>query len=181
MSRKTLTEVVVVIEKDTMMKVPTTVYEHEVPVLIELHGEDKVQVHEQYEVYAPEDFVVADEYERMKAKYGMRLQGGQPNPVVQVWGKGASALANHLGLPRGNAVKHVLNESEQVVRDPRRVGAGEDGLISSNSAADKGKASESEAGSKPAESNAPEVKAPKATKPKPATATKPKTSKSKAK
>lgn len=172
MSRKTLKEVVVVIEKDTMMKIPTTVYEHEVLVLIEIHGEDKVQVKEEYEVYAPDDFVVADEFERMKAKYGRRLQSGQPHPVEQAWGKTAAGLADHLGMPRGKAAKHVLNESEQIVRDPRRVDSGEGGLISSNSASEKVPASTDtdEGGDAGEKAPAPKVKAPKVTKPKAKTA-----------
>lgn len=156
MTRKTLKEVVVVIEKDTMMKIPTTVYEHEVLVLTEIHGEDKVVVKEEYEVYAPEDFVVADEFERMKAKYGRRLQSGQPHPVERAWGKTAAGLADHLGLPRGKAAKHIQNESEQIVRDPRRVDSGEDGLVSTNSASAKVEAETPKAGTQ--EPTAPKVK-----------------------
>lgn len=133
MTSKTIKEVVVVVTKDPMMKTPVTVYEHEVLVLQEVHGEDAVEVKEEYEVYVPEGFTAADEYERMLAKYGFRLQRNQPHPVVAIWGKGPQALADHLGIAVGRRTKRVMNESEQTVRDPRRVDAtGKDGLVSSN-------------------------------------------------
>lgn len=131
---KTLTEVVVLIERDAMTKSPTTVYEHEVLILQAIHGEDHVHVVEEYQVAVPEDFSVADEFERLRAKYDRRLRPGQPSVVVSSWGKNANALAAHLGMPKGSSTPKRMLESEQIVRDPRRVDAGKDGLIVDTSA-----------------------------------------------
>lgn len=160
-----LTAVIVLIERDAMTKIPSRVYEHEVALLQEIHGEDKVHEVERFEVYAPEDFTASDEYERLRAVYDRRLKPGQPSIVAAVWGKNPSALASQLGIARGSAVKRVLPESEQIIRDPSRVGAGVDGLVSDSTGKldkDSAKAEASTSTEKTAETVAPKATTAKA-------------------
>lgn len=118
---KTLTEVIAKIVRDPMMKPSTTVYEWELPILAELHGEDAVVEVERYQVRMPENFTPADEYERLRAKYERRLKPNQPSPLQAVWGKNARALADHLSMAMGAAEKRFAEASVQKNHNPRKI------------------------------------------------------------
>lgn len=69
-----LSECVVQIERNEVTKIGATVFAHELRVLHAVHGEDRIQVIEEYEVEVS-GFKVRDEYERLKRRYNNKLVG----------------------------------------------------------------------------------------------------------
>jgi hypothetical protein len=122
MNQKTLSEVVVRVTRDPMMKPSTTVYEHEVPILAALHGEDAVEVVERYDVKVPEGFTVEDEFERLRMKYNRRTKPGRGNVLRAAYRNGPKDLAEVIGMSlSGRVSKRFQTESVQKISDPRRV------------------------------------------------------------
>lgn len=89
-----LNECVVYLARNELTKIPVTVFEHEVPVLIAVHGDDKVQIVETYEVEI-EGFSVVDEYERLKRRYNTKAT---PEAVTKAFPMGLRQLAGDLGV-----------------------------------------------------------------------------------
>lgn len=119
---KTLTELVVEITRDPMMKPSATIYAHELPLMIALHGEDAVQVKEEYEVHLPEGFTPEDEWERLRLKWERRRKKGQSSILLDSYPGGARSLAQVLGIAlTGKLNKKYETESIQKSRDSRRV------------------------------------------------------------
>lgn len=119
---KTLSEVVVRVERDPMMKPSTTVYEHEVPILAALHGEDRIEIVERYDVVMPDNFTVEDEWERLRMKYQRRPKPGKGKPLDTAYRNGPKQLAEVIGVAMtGKVTKRYQTESVQKVNDPRRV------------------------------------------------------------
>lgn len=90
----TLVQHVVTVTNDPATKVPTEVYEHEVPVLEAIHGIGNVEIvdgkSEEVEVV---EFTPEAEFDRMLRKYGTKNEG----KVRSVYG-GPNALAQELGM-----------------------------------------------------------------------------------
>lgn len=86
---------VVMVTRDPMMKVPTTVLDHEIPILIALHGEENVAIVETRKVKLT-NVSPGSEYDRLTSKYEKSSVAG----VVQaVYGNNPSLLAEDMGLP----------------------------------------------------------------------------------
>lgn len=89
-----LNESVVEITRNEVTKVPATVYEHEIPILHALHGEDRVRLIETYEVEVS-GFSVRDEFKRLQRRYNNKQTG---DVVVKAYPMGEAQLADDLGL-----------------------------------------------------------------------------------
>lgn len=112
----TLTSLIVLIEHDQMSKAPSRVFEHELPVLFELHGEDKVTVVEGSAEEVDVDVAdVREMYDQLLRKYGKKGE----NAVRTIYPR-VSDLAEELGVEvrrtrvRGSKYKPDTQQSEQV-------------------------------------------------------------------
>lgn len=116
-----LVELLVTIQRDPMVKIPTTIYEHELPIIQELYGEDHVEVLKRQLVRV--DYFDADtEYDRLVRKYAM----SQDKMIVRkVLGSNPRQLAQEAGLdysPRSGKHKATkLAESAVVDNNDGRV------------------------------------------------------------
>jgi hypothetical protein len=89
-----LNECEVQIERNEVTKISATVYEHEVPILRQVHGEDRIKVLDTYEVELV-GFKVRDEFERLKRRYNNKQVG---DVVVKAYPMGYLQLADELGI-----------------------------------------------------------------------------------
>jgi hypothetical protein len=118
----TLTELIAVITRSEVCKISTQVYEHELPLLQRLHGEDFVSVSDSYEVEV-EGFSVVQEYERLKRRYAQKGNKDPAANVVEViYGIGAERLAQKLKLPvdGGASYKPAASMQEGDARRTKR-------------------------------------------------------------
>lgn len=96
----TLTQVLVLIVKDPMSKIPRTVFDHELPILRAIFGEENVVEQEAREVQVT-NFTVAGEYERLVRNY----EAAGAGVVRAVYGPNPRDLADTIGMaykpPRG--------------------------------------------------------------------------------
>lgn len=89
-----LKECQLLITKNELAKVPTVVYEHEVPILQVVHGEDRVEIVETWDVEV-EGFDVVAEFQRLKARYH---QPESDNVVHLIYGVTPDTLAARVGV-----------------------------------------------------------------------------------
>lgn len=100
-------QVRVYVQKTPMMKIPIVVWEHEVELLRESHGEENIRVDAIREVAAPKDFNIIDEYARLGNKYNVKGD----IVVSRIFPK-PSDLANALKLPMPS--KGVADEQQGI-------------------------------------------------------------------
>lgn len=116
MKAPVLALITVLIETDPMTKIPRDVFEHEKRVLELIHGEDKITEVSRIELEFPE-FNVADEFHRMKTRYGRKEY--DLAEVYRVCGHDGTGIANILGVKMTDSVRaEVVNQSEQVDNTP---------------------------------------------------------------
>lgn len=90
----TLEEVVISIRRNELTTIPARVWAHEVPILEQVHGEDKLSEEERYDVTV-EGFNVRDEWERLRRLYNNKLN---PQMVERAYPMGVAQLAEELGI-----------------------------------------------------------------------------------
>lgn len=91
----TLTQLTVLVIRDQMAKVPAQVFEHELPILFHLFGEDGVEVNDsKTRTVQVANFNVDAEFERLQRKY----KHNDAASVRAVYGDSARQLAEELGL-----------------------------------------------------------------------------------
>ena len=94
MTQKTLLQQRVLIVTDPMVKVPTTVYAHEIPIINELWGDDNVIPLPEFDKEVELDLDLDEEYDRLVRKYA-----NHEKPVIQmVYGRTPAMLATELGV-----------------------------------------------------------------------------------
>lgn len=114
----TLTSFAIEIVRDPMMKIGKRVFEHEIPILEELHGADKIVVDENS---GRDETIVTSaeaEYDRLTRIYGEK--GKQA--LIRVFGSNARGLASETGLPK--PVTRVLGGRRQGKAQSAQRGAG---------------------------------------------------------
>lgn len=104
-----LTEVTALVHKDAVLAIPVVVWAHELPALRNEHGEDRVEVLEEREVDAPEDFNPGNEWLRLQRKYDRRELGA----LHRVYPMGAAQIAQLAGV----APQPATDEPQAVIRD----------------------------------------------------------------
>ncbi len=113
----TLLQHIVTVTSDPATKVPTDVYDHEIPVLEAIHGEGNVEIVESEEIDVSE-FTVEAEMDRMLRKYGTKNEGA----VRQVYGDG-SGLYDELGMAkpsRSGTTKRRAQQTQSLSVDNRK-------------------------------------------------------------
>lgn len=90
----TLTSMLVKISPDPMTVLSKRVFEHEIPILQDLHGEDKIEVVEDSERDEDVTLSAQQEFDRLSRCYGPKGETSLQN----VYGS-ARGLANEMGLP----------------------------------------------------------------------------------
>lgn len=92
---KPITVLTVLVDRDAHMKIPTTIYEHELPVLEEIYGEDAVQVVDERE--AVTTLTAGEAHRQLLQKYK------QHHGIVRSLYRNAGTLARRFGLPQNAA------------------------------------------------------------------------------
>lgn len=116
----TLTSVLVTIERDQMMKVAKRVFEHEIPILEQLHGEDMVSVEDGSERDVKVAMTAEEEYDRLCRRYGKKGE----QAVHFVYGSQSGKLASETGLPgktkaKARTGRHAAKRSQSVQKTPK--------------------------------------------------------------
>jgi phosphoribosylformylglycinamidine (FGAM) synthase-like enzyme len=105
-----LTQHTVLIIRDPMVKIPVTIFAHELPVCQLVNGEENVEIIETSQVEVT-NFDLEAEYDRLMRKYAM----SQTTAVVDIYGNNPRLLAEELGLPwqatRGARTVKKLDQS----------------------------------------------------------------------
>lgn len=104
----TLIRHTITIERDVVTKIADTVYDHELPLLYEVEGDEKVEVVETVEI-AVADFDVGVEYDRLLRKYEKR----DKTVVSRILGRTPMQLANQLGIRYTDSMIREKHEPEQ--------------------------------------------------------------------
>lgn len=65
----------VLVHRDMAATIPATVFEHEVEVLKDMHGEDKITLDDEQPDLPPVEVDAAEEYDRLVAYYGQSEAG----------------------------------------------------------------------------------------------------------
>jgi hypothetical protein len=101
----------VLIDRDATVRIPTTVYEYELPVLEEIHGEQSVSVVDSRDVSV--DITAADAYAQLMRKYPQHTE------AVKVIYRNPKALARESGLPYavGDDEAARFQQSSVVIHD----------------------------------------------------------------
>lgn len=139
-----------VLQHAEMAAVPKYVYQHELPILQEVVGEDKIEVIEgSLHGYRVPEFNVHQEYARLVSYYGLSQK---KDAVRRIYGADARRLAEEIGVPytaRGGAARaQKVVSSQEVINqvDPNIVSL--DG-ITPKKAAKAGKLGETAASTLP--------------------------------
>lgn len=82
--------VVCLVRRDMAEAIPTTVFEHEVEILKDIHGDANVEVVDALPDNAPVEIDAAEEMDRLTACYGMN-DAGQPH-AERVYGRSYKGL-----------------------------------------------------------------------------------------
>lgn len=110
----TLNQLVVIIDRGADLKLPTTVFEYELPVLERIYGEDAISVDSEEEVDVPA-FTANEAYEVLRSKYGPRhledVQAVYPRPSAL--GK-ASGLEVEEDTTRGKRPQSLVTDHKKV-------------------------------------------------------------------
>lgn len=93
----TLKQSQVIVHRNDLTGVPTTVFEHEVPILKALHGDDFVQILKTEDVKVA-NFDANTEFARMKRKY-KNPNAADRDVVGMVYGNDPKRLAEAAGVP----------------------------------------------------------------------------------
>ena len=112
----TIQSLVVVIDRDASTKLPTTIFDYELPYLDVIYGEDHYEIVQEDEVDVP-NFDVLEAYEGMRQKY--KRHENEFDDVRNVY-PDVRAFAKAIGLPAPDA-KSVRARS--VVVDHRKPAA----------------------------------------------------------
>lgn len=128
-----LKQLTVLVIRDQMAKVPTQIFEHELPILFHLFGEDGVEVDDsKTRVVEVANFIVDAEFERLQRKYKHNNAGS----VYAVYGESPRQLAEELGLrsearsrganrrrqeQQSTAVDHSDPDANEIATTPARI------------------------------------------------------------
>lgn len=113
----TMTVLHVNIVRDPMVKVATEVFEHELPILEALNGEDNIEVVSEEEVEVA-NFNVVDEYDRLRRKYRKLDQGA----AIDALGRTPATLAKRLGIKyERDATERRGKRSQALIKDGGKV------------------------------------------------------------
>lgn len=106
----------VTVTNDPATKVPTQVYDHEVPVLEAIHGEGNVEIVSSEEIDVP-NFTVEDEFERLLRKYGQKNED-----TVKTVYRSSNRLADELGFARTARIgtSRKLQQAQSISVDHRK-------------------------------------------------------------
>jgi hypothetical protein len=117
-----LTQHQILIVRDPMVKIPATIFAHELPIAELLNGEANIEIVSTSQVEVS-NFTVDEEYDRLMRKYEM----SKTNVVADVYGPNPRQLAEELDLPyramRGARTVKKLDQSLQI--DNEKEGSGE--------------------------------------------------------
>lgn len=107
----------VLIGRNEVTKVPTKAFQHELPILYHIYGEDLIEVVEKLTQYVQvENFDVDNEFDRLQRKYDRSDAGREA--IKQVYGQGSYRLAEELGIrserPRGAFTKRNQARSLEI-------------------------------------------------------------------
>lgn len=80
----TLTQLVVIIDRDASLKLPATIFEYELPILQAIYGEDQVYVAEEDDVEV-EAMTANEAHEALRRKYAQHI-----NEVLAIYPRPAS-------------------------------------------------------------------------------------------
>ncbi len=96
--------VTVLVRRDMAEVIPVTVFEHEVEVLKDVHGDGAIEAAEDQQDFAPVEIDSGEEFDRLKARYGMN-DAGQffAERVFGVSHKGLEAFAHKPAKKGGKA------------------------------------------------------------------------------
>lgn len=87
---------IVLIRADAMTQTPTEAYDHELPILYEVHGEDRVEIAEgKSKIITIEDFSVDEEYDRLVRRYALSQK---KEAVRDIYGADPAKLAEELNI-----------------------------------------------------------------------------------
>lgn len=103
------------IVRDPMVKIPAEIFEHELPILEALNGEDNVEVVSE-ETVEVENFDVVDEYDRLMRKYRKLEQSN----FAEVLGRSPRKLAKQLGMEYDDATTRRTRRSQALIKDGGR-------------------------------------------------------------
>lgn len=126
----TLTQHLVLVKRDAMMQVPVRVFDHEIPLLQLIHGDDNIEIKDSEQVEVS-NFNVDDEYDRLVRKD----DASKSTAVFQIYGNNPKGLADELGIPyetkRGARVARKLDESLEVDNSLADTGGASVGTVAS--------------------------------------------------
>lgn len=88
---------VVIVQRDMAEKIPTTVFEHEVEILKDIHGEGNVSIADDQPDFVPFDLDASEEFGRLMQHYGENEQG--QSYVERVFGRTARGLEAYAHRP----------------------------------------------------------------------------------
>jgi hypothetical protein len=89
-----LTQHQILIVRDPMVKIPSLIFAHELPIAQLLNGDGNIEIVSTSQVEVS-NFTVDEEYDRLMRKYEM----SKTNVVAEVYGNTPRALAEELDLP----------------------------------------------------------------------------------
>jgi hypothetical protein len=116
---QTMTILHVNIVRDPMVKIAAEVFEHELPILEALNGEDNIEVVSEEEVEVA-NFNVVDEYDRLRRKYRKLDQG----VAIDALGRTPATLAKRLGIKyERDATDRRQKRSQALIKDGGKVTA----------------------------------------------------------
>lgn len=108
-----LTQHQILIVRDPMVKIPATIFAHELPIAQALNGEENVEIVSTSQVEVS-NFTIDEEYDRLMRKYEM----SKTTVVIDIYGNNPRLLAEELDLPyrasRGARTIKKLDQSLQV-------------------------------------------------------------------
>ena len=115
-----LTQHLVTIQRpnDPMTRIPTTVFDHELPILFQIYGQDGIVVVES-KIIEVANFDIEEEYARLGRKYEPK---DNDNALEKVYGLDARTLAKELGLPYDSSF--AAKRTREKVANVYTVGAG---------------------------------------------------------
>jgi hypothetical protein len=116
MGNKTIKRCLVEINTAPSVTIPDTVYEYEVAVLEELHGEQSVTVVSDKDVPLPDNFDAVDAYTQLERKY----KTPKGADAIRFVYRNVQALAKASGLPyaKGDEDTVKYQQAVQVFNDP---------------------------------------------------------------
>lgn len=101
--------VTVLVRRDMAEVIPVTVFEHEVEVLKDVHGEGAIDLIENQPDHPPVEIDTAEEFDRLKGRYGMNDAG--QFFAERVFGVSARSLEAFAHKPAKKGGKSAADES----------------------------------------------------------------------